>query len=166
MVSLQSSSLYEPTVFFWYTSPNCLVSIRLLSSGPSTTLYNSTAFLHIILKCSYPTGPNWWQSRDTLYRVDDTWCHSLSVSIESIALCVSFVLTHHCDCDNTRGWVVMMWLKDICLVVIGVVNVLAYDWWTIVHRHLTTSSSDISWPRYHDHFQRCNIHGVLDLTSK
>jgi len=38
----------------------------------------------------------------------------------------------------------------MCLLLIGVVIVLAYDWWTLFRRHLTSSSSDISWPRNRD----------------
>jgi hypothetical protein len=135
IISLPTSSLSRLTVLFWYSSPDWLVSIGLLSSRPSTSLYHSTAFFYIVLKCPYPTGHNWYQLRDTSYCVDDSWYHSLSVFVESIAICVCFVLSHGWNHDNTQQWVVMMWSKNLCVVVIGVVIVLAYQWWTLSHPH-------------------------------
>jgi len=88
MESLWSSTLSRPTVSFWYTSPDWLVSIGLLSSGPSTSLYHSITFLQIVLKYLRPTGPSTCQSRVTQYRGDDGWRHSVSLSIENIAMCV------------------------------------------------------------------------------
>ena len=150
MVPLQSSSLSGPTVSFWHTSPDWLVSIGLLFSRPSSSLYHSTAFLCIVLKYPYPTGHNQCQSKVASYRGDDGCCHSLSLSVESIVMGVCIVLTHHYCYDNTREWVVIMMLRDMCLVVIGVVIVHACNWWTVFHRHLTSSSSDIAWPRNRD----------------
>jgi hypothetical protein len=40
---------------------------------------------------------------------------------------VSSEITHHYCCDNIPEWVVKMLLRDMCLVVIGVVIGLAYD---------------------------------------
>jgi len=161
MVALQSSSHSRPTVYFWYTAPGRLLSIRLLSSGPSASLYHSTAFLHMMLKCVDPTGHSKCQLRVTSYRGDDGWCHSWSPSIEHIAMCVCIVLTHHCNSDNTWRWVVMMWLSDICLAVIDLVNVRAYNWWTLIIRHMTTTSSDWSWRRNYDQSQSCNTTSLL-----
>jgi len=79
MVCFQCSSQSGPIVYFWYRSWDWLVSIRLLSPRPSTSLYHSIAFLHIVLKCLLPTGHSWCQSRVTLYRGDDGRCHSLSL---------------------------------------------------------------------------------------
>ena len=53
---------------FWYTSPDCVVSVRLLSSGTYISLYYSIAGLRIVLKYLYPTGNSWYQSRVTSYR--------------------------------------------------------------------------------------------------
>jgi len=160
MVFFQSSSLSWPTVFFWYTSPDWLVSIGLLSSGPSTSWYHSTAFLQIMLKCFYHTGHSWCQSRVTSYNSDDGWPHSVSLSIQNIAMCVCTVLADNCNCDNTRGWVVMMWSRDLCLVVLGVAIALAYNWWTLINCHMTMSLSDRSWPWNRDQSQLCDTHSV------
>ena len=156
MVSFHSSSHSWPTVSCWYTSPDWLVSIGLLSSGPSTSLYHSTAFLHIVLQCLQTTAHSKCQWKVTPYRGDDGWRHSSSPSIENLAICIRVVLTHNCNCDNTRGWVVKMWSRDLCLAVIGVVIVLAYNWWTLINCPMTISSSDHSWPRNCDQSQRWN----------
>jgi len=130
MVTFQSSSLSGPTVSSWYTSPEWLISIRLLSFRPSTSLYHSTAILHIVLNDFYPTGHSWCQSRVTSYKGDDGWCHPLSLSMENIAMCVCTGLTQHCNCDNTRGWVVMWWSRDLYPAVIGGAIMLAFNWLT------------------------------------
>jgi len=151
MIFFQSSHLSGTTVSFWYTSPDWLELIGLVSSKPSTSLYHSMAFLHIVLRCLYPTGHYWCQSRATSYSSDNCGCHSLSLSIVSIAMCICFLLTRHPNCDNAWRWVVMMWLTDMCLVVIGVATLLAYNLWTLSHCHLTSSSSsDILWPKHCD----------------
>jgi len=142
----------------WYPSnpPDWLISIGLLSSGPSTSLDHSIAFHHIVLNDLHPTAHSWCQSRVTSYRGEEGWHHSVSLSVKIIVRCVCIILTHHCNCDNTRGRVVIMWSRDPCLVVIHVAIVLAYNWWTLINRHMTAWSSDHSWPQNHDQSQRCN----------
>jgi len=156
MVSFHSSSLSWPTVFFWHSLPDWLLFIGLLSSGQSTSISHSTAIPHIVSDYSDPTGNHWCQLRVTSYTGDVSWCHSGSVSIENIVMFICAVLSHHCSCDNTRGWVVMMLSKDVYLAVIGVSLVLAYNWWTIYHRHLTSLSSDVSWPWKRDQSKLSN----------
>jgi hypothetical protein len=46
----------------------------------------------------------------------------------------------------------------MCLVFIGVAIVLACNWWTLIHRHLTSSSSDMLWSQNRD-----NSKGVSSL---
>jgi len=77
---------------------------------------------------------------------DDGCCHSLSLSIENIAMCVWTVITLNCNCENTRGWVMMKWSRDLCMAVIGVAIVQAYNCWSLINCHMTTSTSDLSWP--------------------
>jgi len=161
MFSGHSSSLSGRTVSFWYTSPDWFLSIGLLSSRPSTSSFHSIAFLHTMLRYLYPTGHSRCQLRVTSSRGDNSCCHSLSLSIENIAMCVCIVLTDHCNYYTSRGWVVMMWSRASCLAVIGVVIVLAYEWGTLINRHMTTSSSDHSWPWNHDRSQRCNTQVVF-----
>jgi len=165
MISFQFSSLSGPTVSFWYTCPDWVVSIGLLSSRPSTSLYRSTAFLHIVLKCFYPTGHSWCQLRVTSYNGDDGWRHSLSLSIQYIAMCVGTVSTNHFNCGNTQGWVAMRRSRDFCLAVIGVGIVLAENGWTLINHHVTTSLSDHSWPRNRDRSQWCNSQWVSPLAN-
>jgi hypothetical protein len=52
-------------------------------------------------------------------RGDDGWRHSVSLTIENIAMCICVVFPHHCNDDNIQVWVVMMWLSDLFLAVIG-----------------------------------------------
>ena len=128
IVLFQSSILSGSGVSIWYTSPDWLVSIGLLSSGPSPSSYHSTVFPHIKFGYSYHTGHIWCQLTVISYRGDDSRHHSLSVFLVNIAICIYAEIRYHCSCDNTWGWVVMMWLKNICLAVIGVETVLTYNW--------------------------------------
>jgi len=52
---------------------------------------------------------------------------TLPLSKANIAMCVCIVVRHHSNYDNSRGWVVMMWSRDLFLVVIGVAIVLTYN---------------------------------------
>jgi len=102
----------------WYRSDSCLPD--------HLSLYTiQIAFVHNILKDLYPTGHSWCQSRVTPYRCDNSWRHSTTWARENIAMCICIESTHHHDYDNTGGWVVMMWSRNLCLAVISVLIVLA-----------------------------------------
>jgi len=51
MVLLQSTNPSARTVSVWYSSPEWLVSVRLLSSGLSISWYDSPDILHIMFNC-------------------------------------------------------------------------------------------------------------------
>jgi len=96
------------------------------------------------------TSFSWFQLKGTLFGGDNGWHHSLSLSIENVAMCVWIVMIHHFNYHNIRKWVVMMRSRDLWLAITGKAIVVVYDLWILIDCNMIASSSDHPWPLIYD----------------